>query len=133
MVDGLIEEIANRRPKRASQAAVASEGALAARDGEPTLHLRTREILVSGVDRFELAAVNGNTRVPQQAQFPAKPDKLRTYLADRTTVVLAEIRNRLVIGSQSAGEPHHLDVASGLALKPPARLNSIEIAVDVEL
>src|SRR5262249_18928486 len=41
--------------------------------------------------------------------------------------------NRLVIGDQSTGEPHHLNVARSLALKPAARLDSIEVAIDVEL
>src|SRR6516225_6451526 len=63
----------------------------------------------------------------------AKADKPRAHLADRRTIVLAEISDRLVIRSQPTREPHHLDVAPGLALKPPARLNPIEIAVDVEL
>src|SRR5262249_16937339 len=47
--------------------------------------------------------------------------------------ILAEVSNRLVIGNQSTGEPHHLNVAPTLTLEPTARLNSIEIAVDVQL
>jgi hypothetical protein len=42
-------------------------------------------------------------------------------------VILAEIGNRLVIRNQPAGEPHHLNVAAHLTLKPAARLNPIEI------
>src|ERR1700736_1510542 len=38
----------------------------------------------------------------------------------------------LVIRSQTPGQPHHLDVASSLALDPAARLNPIDIAVDVQ-
>ena len=64
------------------------------------------------------------------SQLDTKP---RTYLAYRRPVILAEIGNRLVIGNQPAGEPHHLNVAARLTLKPAARLNPIEIAVDVEL
>jgi len=47
------------------------------------LHLRAREILVTVVDRFELAAVNGDARGRQQAKLSAKRDKPRTHLADR--------------------------------------------------
>ena len=36
-------------------------------------------------------------------------------------------------GTQPARQPHHLDIAPGLALKPPARLDPVEIAVNVEL
>jgi hypothetical protein len=46
---------------------------------------------------------------------------------------LAEVSNRLVVGSKAAREPHHLNVAGGLTLKPTARLNPVEIAVDVQL
>jgi len=38
-----------------------------------------------------------------------------------------------VVRNKPARQPHHLNVASSLALQPPARLNPIEIAVDVEL
>jgi hypothetical protein len=41
--------------------------------------------------------------------------------------------NRLVIGDQPARQPHRLHVAPSLALEPAARLDPIEIAVDVEL
>ncbi len=51
----------------------------------------------------------------------------------RRAVVLAEVGDRLVVGDEPAQQPHHLDVAAGLALQPPARLHPVEIAVDVEL
>ena len=38
-----------------------------------------------------------------------------------------------MIGYKPARQPHHLNVAPSLMLKPPARLNPIEIAVDVKL
>src|SRR5260370_25993723 len=100
---------------------------------QPALHLLPREILVAIVDRFELAAVNGDARRRQQPKLPAKRDKPRTHLADRKAVILAEIGNRLVIGNQPTRQPHYLKVAPSLSLKPAARLNPIEAAVDVEL
>jgi len=48
-------------------------------------------------------------------------------------VVLAEIGNRLVIGNKPSGQPHHLHIASGFALEPAARLDPVQIAVDIEL
>jgi hypothetical protein len=51
-------------------------------------------------------------------------------LAHGAAVVLAEIGNRFVIGNEPAREPHHLNVAPGLTLKPAARLDPI--AVDIE-
>src|SRR5437016_2484002 len=97
------------------------------------LHLCAREILVAVVDSLELAAVDGNARLRQQANLSAKGDKLRAHLADRRPVILAEIGNCLVIGNQPARQPHHLNVAGGFTLKPAARLNPVEITVDVEL
>src|SRR5919198_4659679 len=95
--------------------------------------LRACEILVAVVDRFELAAVNGHARCRQQADLPAKGDELRANFADRRPIILAEISNRLVIGNQPTGQPHDLNVANGLTFKPAARLNPIEITIDVEL
>src|SRR5262249_4936350 len=100
---------------------------------QPAIHLRPREILVARVHRFELATVNGNARRRQQAKLSAERNKPRAYLAYRSSVILAKIGNRLVIRNQPTGEPHRLNVAPGLTLKPPARLNPVEIAVDVEL
>src|ERR1700730_352933 len=100
---------------------------------QAALHLRAREVLVAVVDRFELAAVNCDAGLRQQTDHSAKGDKLRTHLADRRSVILAEIGNRLVIGSQPNGEPHDFNVAARLTLKPTARLNSVEITEDVEL
>src|SRR6185369_17944707 len=54
-------------------------------------------------------------------------------LADGAAVVLAEIGDRLVVGHKAARQPHHFNVAQSLALKSPARLNQIEVAVDKEL
>ena len=56
-----------------------------------------------------------------------------TVLLGAPLIVLAEVSNRLVIGNKTAREPHHLNVAAGLTLKPAARLNPIEIAVYIEL
>src|SRR3984893_11984319 len=90
-------------------------------------------IHVAVVDRFELAAVDGDARLRQKAYLLANGDELRAHLAYRRPVILAEIGNRLVIRNQPAGEPHHLNVAARLTLKPAARLNPIEITVNVEL
>jgi hypothetical protein len=38
-----------------------------------------------------------------------------------------------VIRGETPRQPHHLDIAPGLALQPPARLNPVEIAINVEL
>ena len=38
-----------------------------------------------------------------------------------------------MVGNQPAGQPHHLNIAPGLALEPPARLDPVQIAVNVKL
>ena len=86
------------------------------------LHLGAREVLVAVVHRLELAAVDRHAGLREQAQGAAQPNKPGADLADGAAVVLAEVSNRLVIGSKPAREPHHLNVAPGLAFKPPARL-----------
>jgi hypothetical protein len=62
---------------------------------QPALHLRTCEILVARVQRFALAAVNRHACCHQQAKLSEKRDKPPTHLADRGTVILAEISNPL--------------------------------------
>src|SRR4029077_6527298 len=57
----------------------------------------------------------------------------RTNLREASAIVFAKVANRLVIGYKPTQQPHHLNVAPSLVLKPPTRLNSIEIAVDVKL
>jgi hypothetical protein len=38
-----------------------------------------------------------------------------------------------VIRCEPAQQPHDLDIASGLSFQPPARLNPVQIAVNVKL
>src|SRR5262249_56492664 len=98
-----------------------------------TLHLGTREVLIAVVDGFELAAINGDARLGEKPHLAAELDKARAHLAQRRTVVLAEVSDRLVVRDQPAQQPHDLYVTAGFALQPPARLNSVKIAIDVEL
>src|SRR6188472_4613500 len=97
------------------------------------VHLGAREVLVAIVHRLELAAVDRHAGLREQAYRAAQRYEPSANLADGATIILAEVGNRLVIGSKPAREPHHLNVAPGLTLKPAARLNSVEIAVNVEL
>ena len=99
----------------------------------PPLHLGAREVLVAVVDCLELAAINRDAGLRQQAHRAAQCNKLSTNFADGSAIVLAEVGNRLVIGYKPTQQLHHLNVAPSLVLKPPTRLNSIEIAVDVKL
>ena len=97
------------------------------------LHLGPREVPVAVVHRLELTAVDRDAGLRQQPHRAAQRNKARAHLADGTAIVLAEVGNRLVIGHQPARKPHHLNIVPSLTLKPSARLNPVEIAVDIEL
>jgi hypothetical protein len=73
------------------------------------------------------------TSLAEKTHLTAEFDEARTDLAKCLAVVLAEVRNRLVIRSEPAQQSHHLDIAPGLAFEPPARLHPVQIAVDVQL
>jgi len=97
------------------------------------LHLGAREILVPIIDRLELAAVDRDASFGEEAHRAAQHNKPAADLADGTAVVLAEIGDRLVIRNPTSRQPHHLHIASGLALEPSARLDPVQIAVNIEL
>ena len=46
---------------------------------------------------------------------------------------MAEVGDGLEVRGEPAGEPHQLDVALRLALQAAARLDTVQVAVDVEL
>ncbi len=96
-------------------------------------HLRPREVLVPGVDRLELAAIDRHAGLGEQVQLATQRDEPGTDLADRRAIVLAKVGDRLVIRREAAGQPHHFHVAPRLAFQSAARLNPVEVAVDVEL
>ena len=58
---------------------------------------------------------------------------MRTDLLDGRPVVLAEIGNGLVVGREPPQKPDDFQIAAGFTLQSPARLDAIEIPVDVKL
>ena len=99
----------------------------------PAIDLPSCKIAISIIDRFELAAVDRDARLRQQTHLATEIDEARAHPADRRAIVLAEISNHLVIGNQPSEQPYDFQVAAGLALKPPARLNPVEIPVNIKL
>lgn len=51
----------------------------------------------------------------------------------RRPVVAPEVRDRLVIGNEAAGQPHELDIAPDLSFQASARRDEVQVAVDEEL
>ena len=96
-------------------------------------HLGLGEVAIPVVHGLELRSVNGNARHRQKTDPAAQLDETSANLGDRGAVVLAEVGNGLVVGNQSVHQPHHLDIPPRLALKTAARLDLIEITVNVKL
>jgi hypothetical protein len=97
------------------------------------LDLTLREVLVPRVHRLELRTVDGDARFGQQSESAAEIDEARTDLFDGRTVVLAEIGAGLIVRPEPLEEPDHFQIALCLALQAPARLDAVQVAVDVEL
>lgn len=92
-----------------------------------------REVLVAGVDGLELAPVHRNDRPGEQVELATQHDELRAGRMDRRPIVAAEVGDRLEIRHQAAGQPHQLDVALAFPFEPAARLDAIEIAIEIDL
>ena len=58
---------------------------------------------------------------------------MRTNCLGGRAVVFAEIGDGFVIGNEPSRQPHHFQIAAGLTLQPPARLDPIEIAITIKL
>ena len=106
---------------------------LASTCSHPLADLGHREVLVAIVHRLELAAVDGNNGAGEQAQLAAQHHELATHRPDRRAIVPAEVGDRLEVGHQPPGQPHQLDIALRFALQPPARLNPVQITVEINL
>lgn len=91
------------------------------------------KVLIAVVDRLELAPIDGDDGLGEQLELPAQDDELPADVADRRAVVLAEVGDRFEIRHELAGQPNEFNVALRLALQAPARLDSIQIPVDVDL
>ena len=98
-----------------------------------TLHLASCKILITGVDRLELAAVNRHACISKKIKLAAKANKLSTDFTDRRAIVFTEVGNRFVIWNQAARQRHQFYIASGFTFQTTARLDSVEVAVDIEL
>jgi len=99
----------------------------------PALELGLGKVAVAAVDCLELAAVDCHNRVREQVQLLAQHDKLPAHIADRFAIIFAEIRDRLEVRRQAVRQPHQLDITLRFALEPTARLDAVEVAVNVEL
>ena len=81
-------------------------------------------------------------RLREQVELTAEHNELSAHIADGQTsahiadgqtIILAEVGNRFEVRHQSTGQPHQFDVASRLTLKAAARLDAVEVAVEIDL
>jgi hypothetical protein len=84
------------------------------------------------VHRLEAAAVDRDEAGVQQPDVATESHELLAHLADRRTVVLPEIGDRLEVRPQAARQPDELQVPAAFALQPPRRLDLVQIAVEVD-
>ena len=69
---------------------------------------------------------------PEQAHLATQGDELRADLLHGRAVVFAEIGYGFVIRNEPSRQPQHFQIAASLTLQPPARLDPVEIAVDIK-
>ncbi|MCY1233799.1 hypothetical protein D9M72_463560 [compost metagenome] len=97
------------------------------------INLGWRDVAVPAVHCLELAAVDGHDGLGEQLELTAHADEALADIADADAVVVTKVGDGLEVRSESAGEPHQLDVALGFAFQAPAGLDTVQVAVDVEL
>ena len=95
------------------------------------LQLGTGEIAIPVIDCLELAAVDGDQGLGEQTELLAQHHELTADATDRGAVVLPEVGNGLEVRHQATGQPHQFNVALRFPFQASARLNPIEVAVDV--
>src|SRR3954463_14420526 len=88
--------------------------------------------LRSFVHRLDARAIHRHELSPKQVKLPAQQHKLPEHLPEGSTVVAAEVSDRLEVRLQMPQQPDHLDVAVALRLQPPARAHPVQVTVDVE-
>jgi len=90
-------------------------------------------VAIPVVHRFELAPVDCNGRLPKQAQLSAQHHKLAANRPNCVTIVPSKVGDRLEVRCQSTGQPHQFDIALGFTLEPTARLEPVQITIEVDL
>lgn len=97
------------------------------------LQLGARDVAVTVVDRFELAAFDDDDRFGEEIKCPAEDDELATGVADGFAVIAPEAGDGLEVRRQPFGQPNEFNVALCFAFQSPTGLDSVQVALDVEL
>ena len=84
-----------------------------------TLHCLALVHTASAAGGLELGTIDGYPLTPYQAHRARKANQRGPRRGDRFTVHAPEFGDALVIGSQTAQQPHHFHVAPALGLQTP--------------
>ena len=91
------------------------------------------KLLSRDVHGLELAAVDRNARFREEPHLAAEFDKSRTYPVMAPRHCLCGSPRWSCDPVRAVPQPHDFDIASSFSFEPPARLDPVEIAVDVKL
>lgn len=98
-----------------------------------SVDLHLREVPIPVVDCLEFAAIDGNDGLREQLEFTAKDNKPAACVLDAFAAAAPEVCDRLEVRGQPACQPHQLDVALALPLHASTGLDTVEVAVDIDL
>ncbi|MGF6808443.1 hypothetical protein OKW30_003569 [Paraburkholderia sp. Clong3] len=99
----------------------------------PLVDLTLGEVAIARIDCLELAAVNGDQCLREQLQLTAQHHEAATHIANADAVVATEVGYRHEVRRQTTREPHHFNIALTLPFQATARLDPVQIAVDIDL
>lgn len=93
------------------------------------LEFRPAQMLALRRYHLKLAAIDGHELPADQSHLAKELDEGAAGRLKSSTVVLAKIGNGLEIRSQSAQQPHHLDIALALGFQAPGGADALEVTV----
>src|SRR6266550_2662789 len=99
----------------------------------PRLELSVGEVLIAVVHRLELAAIDRHDGVGEEVQATTQDDKFFADLMNRLAVIFAKVGNGLEVRDQPTGEPNQFNIALRFPFQASARLNAVEVAINVDL
>jgi hypothetical protein len=89
-------------------------------------------ILLAGVDRLELRSIDGDARCTKQLELAAQHNEFVAHLDKGAAIILAKIRNRLVVRRKASRQPDKFDIALAFPFQAPARWYAVEVAVNID-
>jgi predicted phage gp36 major capsid-like protein len=91
------------------------------------------EVAIARIDYLELVAVDGDQRLREQLRLTAQHHEAATHVANVNAVVTTEVSYGLEVRRQTAREPHQFNIALAFMFQATARLNPVQVAVDIDL